>query len=143
MSFLCWRGFICSYNQLTSLEFCPSIVERGYDCAYNKLTNLIGSPDKVNWKFYCYNNKLTTLEGVPSQLGNYLDCSDNELTSLDHCPTNVTKLYCNGNPISKWWNQVSSISDDNSLLELFIDMGINSNDPDEYNESRIKEILEY
>ena len=55
---------------------------------------------------------------------------------------NVKKLYCNVNPISKWWNQVSDI-DDNSILELFIDMGINSNDPDEYNESRIKEILEY
>jgi hypothetical protein len=138
------RDFDCSMNLLNTLEFGPGYVGRCYDCSINQLTNLIGSPDKVEWKFNCYDNKLTSLEGISSELAGYLDCTNNELTTLDFCPISINKLYCSNNPIHKWWVRVLSDIEtiDSELLELFIDMGIDSNDPDEYNERRLKEILE-
>lgn len=98
----------------------------------------------VTGHFYCHNNKLTSLEGVPLNT-NYFYCWGNKLTSLDYCP-NCTMLHCEENPIFKWWSKVAK---SNSIikgnlkykLEAFIDLGINSEDPDFMNQEKIDLLL--
>ncbi len=46
-------GFDCSYNQLTSLEFCPMEVNGDFDCSYNQLVELDRSPF-VRGNLWCY-----------------------------------------------------------------------------------------
>ena len=57
-----WKGDLsCSYNNLTSLEGCPEVVEGYFNCSYNKLTSLEGCPEVVKGDFYCNNNNLYEL----------------------------------------------------------------------------------
>lgn len=99
------RNFSCHNNQLTSLEFCPSLVVGRFDCSYNKLISLkFGSKD-VSRSFDCSRNKLKSLEFCPtnvefcpqSVLGNFI-CSNNKLTSLEFCPVSVRGgFHCDQN----------------------------------------------
>ena len=111
-----------------------------FKCSNNKLTTLEFGPTEVT-NYYCDSNKLTTLEGAPYRL-EYFDCSKNELTSLYGAPTKyLTDLYnlnCYNNPIYDLWYKVNDIH----KLELFIDMDINSEDPEDYNERRLMDITE-
>ena len=49
--------FDCSYNQLTSLEGCPTSVGMYFDCSHNQLTSLEGCPTSVGGNFRCSYNK--------------------------------------------------------------------------------------
>lgn len=112
--------FICSDNQLTTLQGCPIYVGGDFDCDGNRLKNLIGAPNTINCHFicsynelsslhgcptyiggdfYCDNNNLTTLEGcIESLEGDFL-CQSNQLTSLDGGPKSTKDYYCMGNSI--------------------------------------------
>ena len=49
--------FSCSWNNLTTLEHCPSSVGGNFWCSYNKLTTLEHCPSSVGGDFVCsYNN---------------------------------------------------------------------------------------
>ena len=90
--------FYCSYNKLTSLEFCPQTVEGSFDCSYNKLTSLEFSPQTVNCNFYCDNNKLTSLEFCSQTVNGSFWCNNNKLNSLEFCTQTVNGSFnCNNN----------------------------------------------
>ena len=91
-------NFYCHYNQLTSLQHCPSAVGGNFFCDNNQLTSLQYCPSTVGGNFYCNNNKLTSLEGCPSTVGGDFSCSYNKLTSLQGCPSTVGGNFdCNKN----------------------------------------------
>jgi hypothetical protein len=105
-----------------------------FDCYNNQLTSLEGAPTTVGSNFYCDNNQLTSLEGAPTTVGGNFYCSNNQLTSLEGAPRTVGGSFdCNNNPISKWWDQI----DNKEKLEVFIDLNINSEDPDWINQEKI------
>jgi len=97
-----WPGnFYCSYNQLTSLEFCPKEVGGYFYCSSNKLISLEFCPEKVGGNFWCSSNKLTSLEFCPKEVGGYFYCSNNKLTSLEFCPKEVGGYFdCSDNQLT-------------------------------------------
>jgi len=132
--------FNCNNNQLTSLEGSPQSVGEDFYCISNQLTSLKGGPQSVGGYFECRRNKLTSLEGSPKSVGSEFYCSENELTSLEGCTENIAGSFnCDGNPIYKWWEMVG----DKSKIEIFNYLDINSEYPDEENEIKIKEIIDY
>ena len=69
--------FFCGFNNLTSLENCPSSVDGTFGCGNNNLTSLEGSPSSVGGSFICGGNNLTSLEGAPKFVGLDFYCTDN------------------------------------------------------------------
>jgi hypothetical protein len=69
--------FSCHYNELTSLEGCPSSVGGSFWCHYNKLNSLEGCPSSVGGSFWCHYNKLNSLEGCPRLVGGGFSCLSN------------------------------------------------------------------
>ena len=93
--------FVCSYNQLTSLEGAPQSVGGGFQCNKNQLTSLDGAPQTVGGTFYCYDNELTSLEGAPRSVGGDFHCGDNQLTSLVGAPQSVGGNFrCEANELT-------------------------------------------
>jgi hypothetical protein len=93
--------FLCSYNQLTSLEGAPTRVGGYFDCYGNQLTSLEGAPTRVGGYFDCSNNKLTNLEGAPEVVENGFYCYNNKLTNLEGAPEVVEKgFYCYNNKLT-------------------------------------------
>lgn len=79
-------SFICSNNNLISLEGCPKEVGGEFDCNDNQLTSLEGSPEEIGDDFYCSHNPITTMKGVTKIIkGNFM-CSNCKLESLNFCP---------------------------------------------------------
>ena len=93
--------FFCPYNQLTTLEGCPTSVGGGFFCFDNQLTTLEGCPTEVVGSFWCDNNQLTTLEGCPKRVGGYFSCSYNPLTIINWNDVYTLTTYVNleDNPI--------------------------------------------
>ena len=58
-------NFVCSGNQLTTLEGSPRVVEGNFYCRNNQLRTLEGAPREVGEVFYCSRNPLISLEGAP------------------------------------------------------------------------------
>ncbi len=81
--------FICSSNQLTSLQGAPQEITESFFCDNNQLTSLHGCPNEVGGYFYCYNNQLTSLQGCPQEVGGGFICSYNQLVSLEGCPKKI------------------------------------------------------
>jgi len=129
-------SFDCSHNKLTTLEGAPKSVDGDFYCSYNQLTTIEGAPKSVGGNFGCYNNQLTTLEGAPQSVGGIFICDNNQLVNLDFAPS-CQSLSCFDNPIHKWWSKI-----DISKLDAFIDLGIDSRDPDFMNQEKINLLLE-
>ena len=70
-------SFYCTFNNLTSLENCPSSVGENFSCTTNLLTSLKGAPKTVGGSFYCGYNNLTSLEGVTMSVGGDFYCYNN------------------------------------------------------------------
>ena len=70
-------SFYCTFNNLTSLENCPSSVGENFSCTSNHLTSLKGAPTSVGVDFYCGYNDLTSLAGVPKSVGGDFYCDNN------------------------------------------------------------------
>ena len=95
------EDFICSNNQLTTLEGAPREVGGGFYCSNNGLTTLIGAPQKVGGDFYCRDNQLTTLEGAPKEVRGAFNCSNNQLTTLEGAPQEVEGNFrCDNNGLT-------------------------------------------
>ena len=47
--------FSCSWNNLTSLQGCPKIVNKWFNYSWNNLTSLYGCPTRVGNSFNCSN----------------------------------------------------------------------------------------
>ena len=146
-------GFYCANNRLITLEGAPQSVGGGFSCSNNRLITLEGAPQSVGGVFYCTNNRLVTLEGAPQSVGRDFYCDRNQLTTLEGAPQSVgggfyctnnqlvnlefvsscEGLYCYDNPINRWWSKVNDIN----MLDAFIDLGIDSRDPDFMNQEKI------
>jgi hypothetical protein len=70
-------SFYCTFNNLTSLENCPSSVGENFSCTSNHLTSLKGAPTSVGVDFYCGYNDLTSLEFAPTSVGGDFYCDNN------------------------------------------------------------------
>ena len=81
--------FLCSGNQLTTLEGSPQHVGVLFHCDHNKLTDLKGAPAHVGGSFLCNENQITSLRGAPDHVGGSFQCSGNQLTSLQGAPGHV------------------------------------------------------
>ena len=89
--------FLCSTNDLTSLEGCPQEVGGNFYCYSNKLKDLIGGPQEVGGDYLCYNNQLESLEGCAGDIGRDLYCYNNKLEMLDCSSVINGGIYCKGN----------------------------------------------
>ena len=79
-----WPGnFYCSYNQLTSIEFCPQEVGGNFHCYKNQLTSLEFCPKEVGGDFYCSSNKLTSLADIHKRL--------KKMDGIFYAPDNLIK----------------------------------------------------
>ena len=56
------RFFICSNNNLTSLNNSPKTVGGYFSCSNNNLTSLVGAPTSVGGAFNCCNNSVQFTE---------------------------------------------------------------------------------
>jgi len=54
-------------------------VKENFICSYNNLETLEGSPKVVLGSFYCEGNNLKTLEGAPEVVGGYVHIGDNPI----------------------------------------------------------------
>jgi hypothetical protein len=70
-------SFVCSFNDLITLENSPKEVNGLFDCHWNKLTSLKFCPEIINGDFLCHHNKLTNLEHCPKIVNGCFYCSDN------------------------------------------------------------------
>lgn len=92
--------FICSYNQLTTLEGCPREVGRNFRCDNNKLTSLIGAPKKIGGYFKCNNNQLVNLIGGPEIVIGSYNARDNKINSFEGFPEDFDQDFSFfGNPV--------------------------------------------
>ena len=53
-------------------------------CSYNEITTLEGCPTRVGGSFSCLNNKLTSLKGSPIQIGGIFICDENLHNSKEY-----------------------------------------------------------
>lgn len=126
-------NFYCDSNQLETLEGAPVSVSLDFDCSSNKLSNLDGCPKYVGKGFFCSDNNLTSLENSPEGSLVYY-CLNNNITNLEGLNTKtINVLSLKGNPIYKWWDLVNDVT----KLNDFIQLGIDSNDPDFMNQEKI------
>ncbi len=126
-------NFYCDSNKLETLEGAPVSVSLDFDCSSNKLSNLDGCPKYVGKGFFCSDNNLTSLENSPEGSLVYY-CLNNNITNLQGLNTKtINVLSLKGNPIYKWWDLVNDVT----KLNDFIELGIDSNDPDFMNQEKI------
>lgn len=93
--------FVCSNNNLTSLNGAPQTVGGTFHCSLNNLTSLEGAPQKVDGFFSCSVNNLTSLKGAPQTVGGDFYCTDNTLMSLVEAPQTVDGgFYCSNNKLT-------------------------------------------
>lgn len=81
----CTSNFICSHNELTTLENTPYTVHGVFNCSFNKLKNLKFGPKLVSKAYNCSNNELNSLEGSPLRV-KVFNCSFNYLKDLHEAP---------------------------------------------------------
>ena len=91
--------FVCTENNLKTLEGCPQTVDGFFDCSHNNLKTLEGSPQTVGGHFFCLENELITLEGSPQTVDGDFYCFDNNLVSLEGCPQTVDNFDCSDNKL--------------------------------------------
>ena len=111
-------------------------VNGNVDLSGRGLTKLPLKFRNVTGDFYCSYNQLTTIEGAPKSVSGKFGCDNNQLVNLDFAPS-CQSLSCFDNPIHKWWSKI-----DISKLDAFIDLGIDSRDPDFMNVEKINLLLE-
>ena len=92
-----WNSsFICSGLDLTSLEFCPSIINGFFNCSDNDLTSLEHGPIKINGTFECSGNlNLKSFKGMPKEGIKNLHANNCDIRSFEFCPSVINgDVYC-------------------------------------------------
>jgi hypothetical protein len=98
--------FVCSENELASLEGCPEWVGGTFDCSRNQLTSLEGCSKSVGGRFYCEQNQLTSLVGGPQVVLGAYCAYDNQINSFEGFPDDFEGLvYFDNNPVQEVLNQ--------------------------------------
>lgn len=68
-------NFVCSRNQITSLQYGPEQTDR-YDCSRNDISSLEFSPRNVYGDFNCSETKILNFEGSPGHIEGNMFCDD-------------------------------------------------------------------
>ena len=74
--------FICSANDLYSLDNCPRSVGLSFYCDNNILRDLVGMPSEIGRSTVVANNPLETLKGIPKKLNGSLCVGNTHLTDF-------------------------------------------------------------
>ena len=99
-AFTALTGLVCSFNELTSLDFSQNTALTTLDCHANQLTSLDISQNTALTELSCFNNQLTSLDFSQNTALTTLDCHANQLTSLDISQnTALTDLICDNNEL--------------------------------------------
>lgn len=95
----CSGDFICSFNNLVSLNNSPDYVSGKFDCSHNRLTSLKGGP-KYASTYLCNNNNLVDLEGSPFHV-KFFNCSSNRIKNYNSSPNLLPggKMISQNNPV--------------------------------------------
>jgi len=104
----------CSFNQLTSLDVSQNTALTQLYCHQNQLTSLNVSQNTALTDFSCFNNQLTSLDVSQNTTLSKLNCFNNQLTSLDVSQnTALTQLRCNDNQLTSL-----DVSQNTALIQL-------------------------
>lgn len=97
-------NFICTFNKLKSLKWCPYYVGGNFSCTGNKLKDLTDGPEEVGGNYWCDKNNLESLKGLAFEIGRNLVCRDNpNLRQLETLSNITGKILCSRNiDISKF-----------------------------------------
>ncbi|MEZ0225566.1 MAG: hypothetical protein ACAH83_13505 [Alphaproteobacteria bacterium] len=86
--------YVCTDNDLTTLEGVPNVVFGDFRCEYNQLRSLDHGPVAVGGNYHCFCNALETLRGAPKKTDGDFQCQKNNLTSLEYAPEEVGGDFC-------------------------------------------------
>ena len=118
--------FICSNNELVTLDGVPREVGGNFDCAGNLIFALRGAPIKVGGNFNCSDNMIFSLKGVTTEVNGNFDCSHNFIHEVEE------NLFEVGGKFVRVENEVTLQHCTNDTDELFV------NECRENNGERIK-----
>lgn len=88
------NNYICSDNNLTTLDGVINNVYGDFRCEYNQLRSLDHGPVGVGGNYHCFSNQLETLRGAPKKTDGDFQCQKNNLTSLEYAPEEVGGDFC-------------------------------------------------
>ena len=111
-----------SAQRLSKLPLKFGRVTGNFFCHYNQLTSLEGCPTEIDGDFWCHSNKLTSLEGCPTEIGGYFWCSYNQLTSLKGAPEYIEgKLdFMPNNNLPEYIKQIVDLNYDDKDIQKYI-----------------------
>jgi hypothetical protein len=81
--------FVCSNNELSTLEGVPKIVHGDFDCSSNNLGSLKYAPELVKGNFNCSNNRLRHLDFAKTYITDSLICKENPIEHINHLAMNI------------------------------------------------------
>lgn len=107
-----------SNKELKALPYKFGIVQGHFICSKNELLSLNNAPDKVTKIFDCSKNKLTSLNNAPKQVGD-IYCDNNKITNFQDCEiTFESHFFARDNPLNIENLGIDKIS--GSIMGLFI-----------------------
>ena len=90
--------FICSFNMLSGLQYCPK-ESKLIDCSWNRIKTLKWVPENLSYLICCHND-LIDLDGIKKLKHlKSLNCVANKLKTLNGAPYNLEKIECGFNYI--------------------------------------------
>jgi len=94
-----------SYSKLTKLPLKFGKVSGNFLCNFNQLITLEFCPQSIGGDFSCYSNQLTSLEFCPQSVGGYVNFQNNKLKDLYGFPEFFyNDIYHHSNTVSEILN---------------------------------------
>ena len=115
-------GFVDLFvKNLTKLPLKFNKVNGDFICSWNNLESLEGSPVEVNGVFNCRVNKLISFEFAPKIIRGTFDCQFNNIKTFEYFPSFIKEdFYCYDTPIEVVWE----LFEDTTKIELLNDFDI-------------------
>ncbi|NNK87775.1 MAG: T9SS type A sorting domain-containing protein [Flavobacteriaceae bacterium] len=107
--------FVCSFNNLTSLDLSQNLALTYLECGTNQISSLNLSQNAALRTLDCQENPLSNFDVSQNLLLEFLNCSNSGLTSLDVSQnTALTSLSC-------YYNQLPSLNLSQNTNLMFLD----------------------
>jgi hypothetical protein len=110
-----------AYQGLSKLPLKFGRVTGDFRCYYNQLTSLEGCPTEIG-DFFCHRNQLTSLEGCPTEIRGAFWCYFNQLTSLKGAPEYIEEevVFTPNNNLPEYIKQILKLNDDSRDIQKYI-----------------------